>query len=167
MERICHFPPALTWIEMGGCWGTTNKGGAATRQGQFCVREQTICFADDQGFEAANRNVSDAVSIRTIPAGKDPEELNCISSNRRRCVRPTPVPDRWLGLPDCGWAWPRPTRAHAVCTVCGERGELSPSVLGPQVCRGEEACIRSLWELNKRQQILLCPSIGSILFSSV
>lgn len=51
----------------------TEKGGAATRRGRFGAKEQTISFADDQGFEAANGSVSDAVSIRTIPAGKGPE----------------------------------------------------------------------------------------------
>lgn len=101
------------------------------------MREQTICSAVDQGFGAAAGNVSDAVSIRTVSAGKGPEELKCISWNSGHCVCRTPVPDQWLGLPDCGWGWPRPTGAHtALQTVCGKCGELRPSVLGPQGAQG-------------------------------
>lgn len=149
---------------MGGCWGMTEKGGAATRRGRFGAKEQTISFADDQGFEAANGSVSDAVSIRTIPAGKGPEPHFL---SRRRSVRRTAVPDRWLGLSDCGWGWTRPAKAQAARVVCGKRGELSPLVLGPRVCGGEEAHLHSLWALSKWQQNLLWPSIGSVLFSSV
>lgn len=107
-----------------------------TRGTVWWERERTICFADDQGFGAANGHVSYAVSIRAIPEGKGPEELNCISSNHRPCIRWTPAPDQWLGLLDCGWGLPRPTQAHAACTVCGECGEAHSFGAWPPAVQG-------------------------------
>lgn len=98
-------------------------------------RANSSCFADDQGFQAANGNVSEAVSIRTIPAGKGLEK-NCISTVSRRCIHWVPVPDHWWELLGCGWAWPRAPRAPTACMACREHEGLTPSVLGPQVCDG-------------------------------
>lgn len=98
-------------------------------------RANSSCFTDDQGFQAANRNVSEAVSIKTIPAGKGLKK-NCVLATCRCCILWVPVPEHWQGLLGCGWGWPRAPRAHTVYVVCREHEGLSPSVLGPQVCSG-------------------------------
>lgn len=112
------------------------------------MREQTVCSVVDQGFGAAAGNVSDAVSIRTISAGKGPEELKCISWNCGHCICQTPVPDQagaarlWLGLAQTHGA-------HAACTACGKCGEFSLSVLGPQGVQGAVSVSPLLVEIKQ------------------
>lgn len=62
-------------------------GGATARQGLHGAREQTVGFAANGGVGAADRNVSKPVSIIPLSAGKDREELSCVSSNHASCVQ--------------------------------------------------------------------------------
>lgn len=126
-------------------------------------RTNSSCFAADKGFQAANRNASEAVFIRTIPAGKGLEK-NCVLATCRSCILWVPVPDHWRGLLGCS----SEPQGHTQPAWCAEnrRGSVL-SCLAPRCVGGGKHVYALCGEKIQVATNPPSPSIGSALFASV
>lgn len=121
-------------------------------------RANPSCFADDQGFQAANRNVSEAVFIRTIPAGKGPEK-SCVLTTRGHyiwCLCQTTGGGCW-GVAGDG---PEP---HGHSQPAWSAGNTRGSVLwclAPRCVVGRKPVYALCGEKSKWQQTLCVPPLG-------